>query len=164
MEPYLCYPRACGMEWLDSHRSDFPIFLVGYWALMTFVPVPGYDAGNLGKDENLGAYIDRALMGGHLWSESKTWDPEGFLSTFPAIATALIGILAGEWMGSERSGARKVSGLLIAGVVLMLVGRLLDPYFPINKNFWTSTYVLFTCGLCLSLLGPVYWICGFTRL
>src|SRR5258707_1103809 len=134
------------------------ILLVGYWALMTFVPVPGYGAGNLGKEENLGAYIDRALMGGHLWSESKTWDPEGFLSTFPAIATALIGILAGEWMRSERSGTRKVLGLLIAGVVLMLVGRLLDPYFPINKNLWTSTYVLFTGGFAMLLLAPCYWI------
>ncbi len=134
------------------------ILLVGYWALMTFVPVPGYGAGNLGKEENLGAYIDRALMGGHLWSESKTWDPEGFLSTFPAIATALIGILAGEWMRSERSGTRRVSGLLIAGVVLMVAGQLLDPYFPINKNLWTSTYVFFTGGFAMLLLALCYWI------
>jgi predicted acyltransferase len=134
------------------------VLLVGYWALMTFVPVPGYGAGHLGKDENLAAYIDRALMGGHLWSESKTWDPEGFLSTLPAIATALIGILAGEWMRSERRGPRKVSGLLVAGVVLMLAGRLLDPYFPINKNLWTSTYVIFTGGLAMLLLALCYWI------
>jgi predicted acyltransferase len=134
------------------------VLLVGYWALMTFVPVPGYGAGHLGRDENLAAYIDRVLMGGHLWSESKTWDPEGFLSTLPAIATALIGILAGEWMRSERWGPRKVSGLLVAGVVLMLAGRLLDPYFPINKNLWTSTYVIFTGGLAMLLLALCYWI------
>jgi predicted acyltransferase len=134
------------------------VLLVGYWALMTFVPVPGYGAGHLGKDENLAAYIDRALMGGHLWSESKTWDPEGFLSTLPAIATALIGILAGEWMRSERRGPRKVSGLLVAGVVLMLAGHLFDPYFPINKNLWTSTYVLFSGGLAMLLLALCYWI------
>jgi predicted acyltransferase len=134
------------------------VLLVGYWALMTFVPVPGYGAGHLGRDENLAAYIDRALMGGHLWSESKTWDPEGFLSTLPAIATALIGILAGEWMRSERRGPRKVSGLLVAGVVLMLAGRLLDPYFPINKNLLTSTYVIFTGGLAMLLLALCYWI------
>jgi predicted acyltransferase len=134
------------------------ILLVGYWALMTFVPVPGYGAGHLGKDENLGAYIDRGLMGGHLWSESKTWDPEGFLSTLPAIATALIGILAGEWLRSERKGPRKVAGLAIAGAVLMLAGRLLHPYFPINKNLWTSTYVLFTGGFAMLLLAPCYWL------
>ena len=134
------------------------VLLVGYWALMTFVPVPGYGAGHLGKDDNLAAYMDRALMGGHLWSESKTWDPEGFLSTLPAIATALIGILAGEWLRSERRGTLKISGLLIAGVLLMLAGRLLHPFFPINKNLWTSTFVLFTGGFAMLLLALCYWI------
>jgi predicted acyltransferase len=134
------------------------ILLVGYWALVTFVPVPGYGAGHLGKDDNLGAYIDRALMGGHLWSASKTWDPEGFLSTLPAIATTLIGILAGEWLRSERKGPRKALGLVIAGVVLMLAGQLLQPYFPINKNLWTSTYVLFTGGFAMLLLALCYWL------
>ena len=84
--------------------------LVGYWALMTFVPVPGYGAGHLGKDDNLGAYVDRTLMGGHLWSESVTWDPEGFLSTFPAIASLLIGILAGEWLRSDRDCGPQSAG------------------------------------------------------
>jgi len=134
------------------------LLLVGYWALMTFVPVPGYGAGNLGKDENLGAYIDRALMGGHLWSESKTWDPEGFLSTLPAIATALIGILAGEWLRSRRSAGPKVAGLLTAGAALLFAGRVLHPYFPINKNLWTSTFVLFTGGFALLLLALCYWV------
>jgi len=134
------------------------ILLVGYWALMTFVPVPGYGAGHLGKDDNLGAYIDRALMGGHLWSESKTWDPEGLLSTLPAIATALIGILAGEWLRLERRGARKILGLVIAGTVLMVAGQLLHPYFPINKNLWTSTFVLFTGGFAMLLLALCYWL------
>jgi predicted acyltransferase len=131
--------------------------LVGYWALMTFVPVPGYGAGHLGQDNNLGAYIDRALMGGHLWSESKTWDPEGLLSTLPAIATLLIGILAGEWLRSNREGGRKVLGLVIAGIPLMLIGQLLHPYFPINKNLWTSTYVLFTGGFAMLLFAACYW-------
>jgi predicted acyltransferase len=134
------------------------VLLLGYWALMTFVPVPGYGAGHLGKDENLGAYIDRTLMGGHLWSESRTWDPEGFLSTLPAVATVLIGILAGEWLRSCQRGARKVLGLLLAGILLMLAGRLLHPYFPINKNLWTSTFVLFTGGFAMLLLALCYWI------
>jgi predicted acyltransferase len=172
----LCY-LAAGMLYLGTMRREISadnkayvrgnlgaiagvalVLLVGYWALMIFVPVPGYGAGQLGKDENLGAYIDRALMDGHLWSESKTWDPEGFLSTLPAIATALIGILAGEWMRSKRSGTRKVYGLLISGAALMLAGRLLDPYFPINKNLWTSTFVLFTGGFAMLLLAVCYWI------
>jgi predicted acyltransferase len=134
------------------------ILLVGYWALLTFVPVPGYGVGHLGKDDNLGAYVDRALMSGHLWSESKTWDPEGFLSTLPAIATALIGILAGEWLRSHRKGQRKALGLVIAGAALMLAGQLLHPYFPINKNLWTSTFVLFTGGFAMLLLALCYWL------
>ncbi len=172
----LCY-LAAGLLYLATSRRSFTgdgqarvranvaaiasvalILLLGYWALMTFVPVPGYGAGHLGRDENLGAYIDRALMGGHLWSESKTWDPEGFLSTLPAIATVLIGILAGEWLRSERKGSRKALGLVIAGAILMLIGRLLHPYFPINKNLWTSTFVLFTGGFAMLLLAVCYWL------
>ncbi len=132
--------------------------LFGYWALMTFVPVPGHGAGHLGKDDNLGAYVDRTFMGGHLWSESKTWDPEGFLSTLPAIASLLIGILAGEWLRSNRRAASKALGLVAAGVVLVLAGKLLDPYFPINKNLWTSSFVLLTGGFAMMALAACYWV------
>ena len=172
----LCYLTA-GLLYLETFRQGIAadgkvhvranlgaiagvalILLVGYWALMTFVPVPGYGAGHLGKDENLGAYIDRTLMGAHLWAESKTWDPEGLLSTLPAIATALIGILAGEWLRSDRRGERKVLGFTVAGAVLMSAGLLLDPHFPINKNLWTSTYVLFTGGFAMLLFALCYWV------
>jgi predicted acyltransferase len=132
--------------------------LAAYWALMTFVPVPGYGAGHLGKEDNLGAYIDRTLMRGHLWSESVTWDPEGFLSTLPAIASLLIGILAGEWLRSNRGTQRKAIGLAAAGVALLISGRLLHPYFPINKNLWTSSFVLFTAGFAMLALAACYWI------
>jgi predicted acyltransferase len=132
--------------------------LAGYWALMTFVPVPGYGAGHLGKDDNLGAYVDRTLMGGHLWSESVTWDPEGILSTLPAIASLLIGILAGEWLRADRRAGRKAIGLASAGLVLLVAGRLLDPYFPINKNLWTSSFVLFTGGFAMLALAACYWV------
>jgi predicted acyltransferase len=133
------------------------VLLVGYWALMMFFPVPGHGAGHLGKEDNLGAYIDRSLMGGHLWSESVTWDPEGLLSTLPAIATLLIGILAGEWLRSDREGLRKVKGLAVAGLALLITGRLLNSYFPINKNLWTSTFVLFTGGFATLLFAVCYW-------
>lgn len=132
--------------------------LVGYWALMTFVPVPGYGAGHLGKDSNLGAYIDRTLMDGHLWAESMTWDPEGFLSTLPAIASLLIGILAGEWLRSDRRAGRKTLGLAAAGLALLIAGQLIHPYFPINKNLWTSSFVLFTGGFAMLALAACYWI------
>ena len=170
----LCY-LAGGLLYLFTARRDssangrarsnvalitgtIVFLLVGYWAVMKFVPVPSYGAGHLGKDDNLGAYVDRTLMGGHLWGESVTWDPEGILSTFPAIATLLIGILAGEWLRSERESGRKALGLVIAGIPLLLLGRLLDPYFPINKNLWTSTFVLFTGGFALLLFAVCYWV------
>jgi predicted acyltransferase len=170
----LCY-LAAGLLYLFTSRRDpsangharsnvtaiagtIVFLLVGYWAVMKFVPVPGYGAGHLGQSDNLGAYLDRALMGGHLWGESVTWDPEGFLSTFPAIATLLIGILAGEWLRSDRERGRKALGLVIAGIPLLLLGRLLDPFFPINKNLWTSTFVLFTGGFALLVFAACYSI------
>jgi predicted acyltransferase len=134
------------------------VLLAGYWALMTFVPVPGVGVGHLDKENNLGAYIDRTVMGGHLWSESKTWDPEGLLSTLPAIASLLIGILAGEWLRSERSAQRKVLALIAAGIVLLFAGRALHPYFPINKNLWTSSFVLLTSGFAMVALAACFWI------
>jgi predicted acyltransferase len=150
--------KVCVRAQVSVTATVAVVLLVGYWALMTFVPVPGYGAGHLGKDDNLSAYIDRALMGGHLWSESISWDPEGLLSTLPAIATTLIGVLAGDWLRSERRSARKAAGLAIAGAALMLAGQLLHPYFPINKNLWTSTYVLFTSGFAMLFLTLCYGV------
>ena len=134
------------------------VLLIGYWALMTFVPVPGYGAGHLGKDDNLAAYIDRAVLGGHLWSESKTWDPEGLLSTLPAIATLLLGMLTGEWLRTNQDVRRKALGLAAMGAVLLSTGRLLDLYFPINKNLWTSSFVLFTGGFAMLALALCFWV------
>ena len=130
--------------------------LLGYWALMTLVPVPGYGAGVLTQDGSLAAYVDRLFLDEHMWRE--TWDPEGLLSTLPAIGTTLLGIFAGEWLRSERAGGRKTSGLLIAGVVGVAAGLAWDLVFPINKGIWTSSYVVFTAGAGLLLLGPLYWM------
>ncbi|HWF13394.1 MAG TPA: DUF5009 domain-containing protein [Candidatus Acidoferrales bacterium] len=155
-------PRADGSTYVQANIRVMAIvalsLVIGYWALMTFIPVPGYGAGHLGKDDNLGAYVDRSLMGGHLWSESKTWDPEGILSTLPAIASLLVGILAGEWLRSDRDAARKTLGLAAAGLALLIVGRLMHPFFPINKNLWTSSFVLFTGGFAMLALAACYWI------
>jgi len=132
------------------------VLLVGYWALMTFVPVPGYGPGRLDPNGNLAAYVDRWLMSGHLWKP--TWDPEGALSTLPAIATTLIGALVGVWLRSSRAQQTKVVRLLIVGAAAMILGSLLSPFFPINKNLWTSTYVIFAGGFAMVLLAPIYWL------
>ena len=134
------------------------VLLVGYWALMTFVPVPGYGAGNLTPQGNLAAYIDRALLSGHLWSQTRTWDPEGLLSTLPAIATVLIGVLVGDWIRSVRAPQLKAYGLFFAGGACLVLGKLLDPIFPINKNLWTSSYVILTGGCAMVLLAGLYWL------
>jgi predicted acyltransferase len=164
------WTRQSGMERRSSEdrrtqrlllAAAIATLLIGYWALMIFIPVPGYGAGHLGPENNLAAYIDRTVMGSHLWSESQTWDPEGLLSNLPAIASVLIGILAAEWLTSsrwqtqsaDRPIATRLTGLTIAGGVLVAAGLLLNPYFPINKNLWTSSFVLFTGGWALLFLA-----------
>ena len=129
--------------------------LLGYWAVMMLVPVPGYGAGDLSPDGNVGAYLDRLLMDGHL--SQGMWDPEGLLSSFPAVATSLLGIFTGEWLLSRRDGKVLTRGLLAAGVVMVLVGLGWGLMFPINKKIWTSSYVVFTAGTALLLLGAMYW-------
>ena len=133
--------------------------LVVYWALLTFVPPPGGVAGDLTPSGNLGAWIDRTVLGeAHLWRQSKTWDPEGLLSTLPAIASALTGIAAGIILTSPRDASLKVRMLVIAGAALAAAGWIWGQTFPINKNLWTSSYVLFTSGLASLLLAFCYWI------
>lgn len=135
------------------------LLLLGYWGAMRGVPVPGYGAGSLEPDSNLAAYVDRAVLGtAHLWKSSRTWDPEGLLSTLPAVATVLLGVFAGRWLRSARSPGRKTAGLLAAGAAGVLLGLAWDRVFPINKNLWTSSYVVFTAGAALLALAACYWL------
>jgi predicted acyltransferase len=129
--------------------------LLGYWALLSLVPVPGYGAGDLSPDGNLGAFLDRLILGDRLWAG--TWDPEGLLSTLPAAATTLLGIFTGEWLRSERAPRAQMLGLFSAGFIGIALGLLWDLAFPINKALWTSSYVLFTAGAGLVLLGIFFW-------
>lgn len=130
--------------------------LLGYWAVMTLVPVPGYGAGDLSPDGNLAAWLDRLILEGHLWQG--TWDPEGLLSTLPAIASALLGIFVGEWLQCGRERRDLLRGLVVAGIALTAAGWAWGLVFPVNKNLWTSSYVLFTAGTGLLLLGLLYWL------
>lgn len=146
-------PRARG-AWTAA-------LLLGYWALMTLVPVPGYGAGDLSPEGNLGAWLDRVLMGGHLYREA--WDPEGFLSSLPAVGTALLGIFTGEWLLTERPRPTLTRGMVGAGALLVPAGLLWGMAFPINKNLWTSSYVVFTAGTALLLFGATYWLVDVRR-
>ena len=157
----ICYLAAWGIRRLGGSAVQAAIavsLLVAYWFLMTRVPLPGGAPPSLDPETNLCAWWDRRLLGGHLWSQSKTWDPEGLLSTVPAIATTVLGMLAGDWLRAGRNGDRKTVGLLAAGLVLTLAGLAWGLSFPINKALWTSSFVLLTAGLAAYLFGLVYWI------
>ena len=130
--------------------------LLTYWALMKLVPVPGYGAGDLSVEGNLAAFIDNKLLHGHLWK--KTWDPEGLLSTIPAVATTLSGVLTGHWLHSKRSKEEIAGWMFVIGWVAILAGLFWDIVFPINKSLWTSSYVVFTSGAALQFLGFCYWL------
>lgn len=133
--------------------------LLTYWALLKWVPAPGGVAGDLSPSGNLGAWIDRTFIGeAHLWRQSKTWDPEGLLSTIPAIATALTGIAAGVWLNGARDTRARVSGLAAAGIACLVGGLLWSASFPINKNLWTSSYVLFTSGMAAMILAACHGV------
>ena len=135
------------------------VLLIGYWAAMRFIPVPGIGAANLDPANNLTAWLDRRVMYGHLWSQLKqVRDPEGILSTFPAIGTVLCGVLTGEWLRKPATQKRKFRGLIFVGAIMLIVGRLLHPLFPINKNLWTSTFVIFTAGFAMVILALCYWL------
>jgi predicted acyltransferase len=132
--------------------------LLLYWLLMTLVPVPGFGAGDLGKEGNLAAYIDRALLGRHIWKGGVVFDPEGLLSTMPAIATTLGGVLTGHWLRSRRTQLEKVGGLFFTGACAVALGWVWHFWFPINKSLWTGSYVVFTAGMALQMLAICYWL------
>ena len=132
------------------------ILALAYWAVMMLVPPPGGVAGDLTPDGNLAAWLDRALMEGHLWRPR--WDPEGLLSTVPAITTTLLGVLAGMALAEPVGGERKAMRLAVGGVIGLAVGWLWGLAFPINKNLWTSSYAVFTAGFASLLLAACYWI------
>jgi predicted acyltransferase len=160
----MCYLAAAALYHLtsgDRRRQGLALagaaaaIALAYWGVMAWIPAPGGVAGDLSASGNFGAWIDRTLLGGHLWRP--TWDPEGLLSTLPAIATTLLGVVAGLWIGSAETPQRKAAGLCAAGVVGLVVGQLWHYAFPINKNLWTSSYVVFTAGGAALLLAICYW-------
>jgi predicted acyltransferase len=132
-------------------------FLLGYWALMMLVPVPGVGAGVLEPGKNLSNWIDLQVLGIHNYKGTATWDPEGLLSTMGAVGTCLLGSLVGTWIRAERSQLEKTVGLFVIGNVLLAAGLIWGGAFPINKQIWTSSYVLFTAGFGSVLLALCYW-------
>ncbi|HYW32158.1 MAG TPA: DUF5009 domain-containing protein [Gemmatimonas sp.] len=140
------------------------ILLLGYWALMTLVPVP--DTGVPGRfvldkpPALLSAWLDRTVLGtNHLWVGSTAWDPEGLLSTLPAIGTMMLGTFAGRWIGErDRALTERLAAMFAVGAMLMVVGVMWGWVFPINKSIWTSSYVVFTAGIGSVSLATCMWV------
>ena len=132
--------------------------LLGYWAIMTLIPAPGFEITNLERGTNLAAWADNILLKGHMWESSKTWDPEGVLSTIPAIATGIIGLLIGQLLNSVLPKTEKAKRMFLIGVILIVLGQIWNIIFPINKALWTSSYVLYTAGLATLTLSILYYL------
>lgn len=139
--------------------------LVSYWLMMRFIPVPGLGAGVMEPGQNFAAWVDSHLLSGHMWSYyDGKWDPEGIVSTIPAIATTLFGVLTGQWLKSGASEKRKVAAMACAGLILLVAGQVLDRWLPINKSLWTSTFAIFMAGMALVCLAFFYWLIDIANL
>ena len=131
--------------------------LLVYWFIVKVIPAPGFAAGDLTKEGSLPSFVDRVVFGKHVWAHAKVYDPEGLLSTIPALATTLIGVLTGSWLRANKSPQEKVAGMFAIGAICIALGWSWNSFFPINKALWTSSYVLFSGGLALQFLGLCYW-------
>ncbi|GAB3689747.1 DUF5009 domain-containing protein [Spirosoma flavus] len=156
---YLC----CSLLFLKTtYRQQLSlvgIILIVYWLLMTLVPVPGVGYPNLEPESNLAAWFDRTILTpAHVYKPAKVWDPEGLLSTLPAIGTGLLGILTGTWLRSSRPAPEKVAWLFTVGCLTLFAGLCWNGFFPINKALWTSSYVLLAGGLAMLGLAICYWL------
>lgn len=134
------------------------VLLLGYWAIMTLIPVPGFGEANLERGTNLAAWVDSILLKGHNYHETKTWDPEGILSTLPSIVNGIIGLFIGQILLLSVTKIQKAQKMGIVGTALIFLGLMWDLVFPINKSIWTSSYVLFTTGLATICLTILYFI------
>lgn len=152
---------------LRTQLATLAALLFGYWAVMTLVPVPGSGATGLAAlaepSNTVAAWLDRLLLdwggwGNHLWGQSRTWDPEGVLSTVPAVGTVILGVLAGRWIARPTPLAERLNGLFAVGALGLVVGLMWGWAFPINKNLWTSSYVVFSAGMAAVALATCLWL------
>ncbi|MEY2725307.1 MAG: hypothetical protein RLZZ458_1174 [Planctomycetota bacterium] len=158
----ICYGAAALLYLLLTPRgiiTTIAVILLGYWALLAFVPTPGGVAGDYSKAKNLAGWVDRTVLPGIILKPYYgDGDNEGILSTIPAIATPLLGCLAGIWLKSSRSGVVKTLGLILAGCILLAGGTAWGQLFPVIKNLWTSSFVLVAAGWSLLLTALFYFV------
>jgi predicted acyltransferase len=155
-------PLAVFLSWREQALVGL-LLLALYTLLMMCLPVPGFDGvvrqASLLPGQDVASHVDRLLMDGHLWKQSRTWDPEGLLSTLPAVASQIAGLLAGHWLASQRPAVEKAAWLFVAGLVAVWAGEVLGAWsMPINKALWTPAYVLLTAGFACLVFGVCYWL------
>jgi len=157
----LCYLIAAAIYLTTDLRGQIAWIaglLTVYWLIMAFAPVPGYGSGRLDVEGNFAHYIDRLVLGSHNYRSTGTWDPEGIVSTLPAIATALFGIMAGHILRLKRTLAERTTWLFVAGNLLIAAGLVCDHWLPINKKLWTSSFSLFMAGLDFVMFALFLWL------
>jgi predicted acyltransferase len=137
--------------------------LAFYSAMMLFVPVADVNgvvvAGALEPGRDFGSYIDRIFLTGHMWVKSKTWDPEGLFTTISALTSMLFGVLLGHWLASAYSKAEKTVWMMLAGLLCLWIGAIIDSTFmPINKPLWTTSYSIFMTGWGLLMFAAFFWL------
>ena len=156
----ICYLIGSAIYLSTSVRGQI-VWIVSllclYWVLMVFAPVPGYGAGRLDVEGNFAHYVDRIVLGVHNYRATKTWDPEGIVSTLPSIATLLFGILAGHILRLRREVAERTVWLLLAGNLLIAAGLICNIWLPINKKLWTTSFCLFMAGLDFVMFAMFLW-------
>ena len=156
----ICYLIAAAIYLFTGVRGQI-LWIVGlfaaYWMMMTLIPVPGYGPGRLDVEGNFAHYIDRLVLGAHNYANTRTWDPEGVVSTLPAIATALFGVLAGQILRLRRGLAERTTWLFVAGTVLLAAGLICTAWLPINKKLWTDSFALFMAGLDFIVFAIFAW-------
>jgi predicted acyltransferase len=150
-----CAPLFLFTSWKTQARLA-AILLIGYWLLMTLVPTPGYGHPILEPGKNLAAWLDARVIPGRFWQG--TWDPEGILSTLPAIASGICGMLAGCLIRTTLTPERKIMFLYLAGFIAFAFANTWNLCFPINKNLWTSSFVLYVAGLDAMILASLYFL------
>jgi predicted acyltransferase len=166
---YLCAALLSQGKSVKRQIATIAVLLYGYWFAMTLLPVPG--SGAMGQlvmgdaPRTMAAWWDRLLLdwsrfglGNHTWVSSVTWDPEGIFSTIPAIGTAMLGNLAGQWIATKKPLTERLNALFAAGALGMTAGLMWNWSFPINKSLWTSSYVVFTAGMAAVAIATIMWI------
>jgi predicted acyltransferase len=165
----ICYflASAVFLYFETKGRILWALFLfTSYWIAMKLLPVPGFGAGDMSVDGNFAKYIDGIILTGHMYSATKTWDPEGIVSTLPAVVNTLLGIFCGQMLQWKRSMEEKTAWLFFAGNTLVFGALMLSTWMPINKKLWTVPYALFTSGLAFVVFACCYWLVdvkGWTR-